>query len=529
MRRRWPIPALALAGLFYATLLLAGQDLHSARDHRILQIQDLIEERNLAQAERLLNQAVKQFPADPGFDNLRGIINAQQGNPAAAASSFSRAIHRSPRFTGAYLNLGRLYQENVARDPQAKRKALEIYGRLLGYEPNNEEANYQTAALLLEQGKFQQSLIHLSHLPEQVQGRAQALSILCANYAATGNRQGADDAAARLVADPEFSEADAQQTLSGLGAGKRDDLVIFLLQGLQKRRVLSPQLLHALAMACARAQRWADARAALETLATGENLSPAPLLELARVAHEQRDYKGSLGYLAHARDLAPDRASIHYDFGLVCLDLELLAEAGNAFEKAVRLEPENASFNYAMGAVAAFRHDPAEAVPFFQKYLQLKPGDPRGKLALGTALFRAKDYDAAVPWLTQAVTGPETATAAHYYLGSIALQQHRLEDAFSQLQLALKTKPDYVNALADLGQYYLMKRDYGEAEAHIRRALELDPDYLAANLYLLTLYTRTGDSRRETQAKHFEELQKLRDEKVQELMRIVEVRPFETP
>ncbi|HMH05511.1 MAG TPA: hypothetical protein VK579_02405, partial [Terriglobales bacterium] len=78
-------------------------------------------------------------------------------------------------------------------------------------------------------------------------------------------------------------------------------------------------------------------------------------------------------------------------------------------------------------------------------------------------------------------------------------------------------------------QYYLMKRDYGEAEAHIRRALELDPDYLAANLYLLTLYTRTGDSRRETQAKHFEELQKLRDEKVQELMRIVEVRPFETP
>jgi len=302
-----------------------------------------------------------------------------------------------------------------------------------------------------------------------------------------------------------------------------------VLEGLQKRQELSPQLLHALGSAYARTHRLDDARAALEKSAAGENLSPALLLELARVAHEQRDYKGSLGYLAHARDLAPENASIHYDFGLVCLDLDLLAEAGNAFEKAVKLEPENASFNYAMGSVAAFRHDPAEAVPFFQKYLQLKPGDPRGKLALGTAFFRAKDYDAAVPWLAESVEAPETATAAHYYLGAIALQQRRLDDAFNQFELALKANPDYANALAELGQYYLMKKDYGQAEAQIRRALVLDPDYLAANLYLLTLYTRTGDSRREAQAKHFEELQKMRDEKAQELMRIVEVRPFETP
>ncbi len=493
MRQRWPIPAVALAALFYATCLFAGQNLQSARDDKVLQIQGLIAEHNLTEAERLLAEAVKQFPADAGFDNLRGIIEAQQGTPAAAENSFSRAIQRAPRFTGAYLNLGRLYQESSASDPQAIRKALETYARVLDYEPKNEEANYQTAALLLQQGRFQESLDH------------------------------------RLLADPDFSEADALQILSGMGTGRHDDLLILLLEGLQRHQTVSAQILHALGLAYARTQRLDEARAALERSAPGENPSPALLLELARVAHEQRDYKGSLGYLAHARDLAPENASIHYDFGLVCLDLDLLAEAGNAFEKAVKLEPDNASFNYAMGSVAAFRHDPAEAVPFFQKYLQLKPSDPRGKLALGTTFFRAKDYDAAVPWLTEAVNAPETATAAHYYLGAIALQQRRLDDAFSQLKSALKANPDYANALAELGQYYLMKKDYGEAEKQIRRALEFDPDYLVANLYLLTLYTRTGDARREAQAKHFEELQKLRDEKAQELMRIVEVRPFETP
>jgi tetratricopeptide (TPR) repeat protein len=525
MRQRWSIQAVVLA-LFYTTGLLAGQ---GGRDDKILQIQSLIGDHNLVGAEKLLNESAKQFPADAGFDNLRGIIQAQQGKPTDAESSFRRAIQRSPRFTSAYLNLGRLYQETSGDVPQATRKALETYAHVLDYEPNNDEANYQTAALLLRQGKFQESLIHLSRLPEEVRGQAQTLSILCADYAATGNRQAADDAAARLLADAEFSEADAQQVLLGAGSGKRDDLVILVLEASQKRQALAPQLLHALGMSYARTHRLDEARASLEKASAGENLSPPLLLELARIAHEQKDYKGSLGYLAHARELAPENASIHYDFGLVCLDLDLLAEAGNAFEKAVKLEPENASFNYAMGSVAAFRHDPAEAVPFFQKYLQLKPGDPHGKLALGTAFFRAKDYDAAVPWLTEAIEVRETATTAHYYLGAIALQQHRLDDAFSQLKLALKGNPNYANALAELGQYYLMKKDYGQAEAQIRRALEIDPDYLAANLHLLTLYTRTGDSRREAQAKHFEGLQKLRDEKAQELMRIVEVRPFETP
>ena len=124
---------------------------------------------------------------------------------------------------------------------------------------------------------------------------------------------------------------------------------------------------------------------------------------------------------------------------------------------------------------------------------------------------------------------PETATTAHYYLGSIALQVRRFDDALNELQQALKGSPDFPNALAELGQYYLMRKDYQDAERQIRRALEIEPDHYSANFYLLTLYTRTGDPRREAQAKRFEELQKLLDEKTQELLRMVEVRPFETP
>ncbi len=524
--------ALALAGFFY---LAVGSNAHAAQNHaaekeqQILEIQRQIENRNLTEATRLLAEAAKRFPADPGFDNLRGVIAAQQGDYAAAEKDFRNAVKRAPEFTAAYLNLGRLYQENSAIDPQAPRKALDAYQRVLAYDSSNDEAHYQSAVLLLEQGQYQHSLDHLSSLPAQTQSSAQSLAILCADHAALGHRRPAEEAATRLLTSPDLSELDALQSVAGLAAGERDDLIISLFEALQSRESLSPASLHALGLAYERADKLSASRAVLEKFVTGGNLSVSSLLELARVAHKQRDYQGSLGYLAHARDLEPANASLHYDFGLVCLDLNLVAEARNSFEKAVTLDPENASYNYVMGAASAFRQDPAEAVPYFRKYLKLRPGDPRGPLVLGAVYFRAKDYVSAVPWLTQAAAKSETAAQAHYYLGSIALQESRLDAAYRELELALKAQPDYPDALAQLGDYYLLRKEYARAETPIRRALQIDPDHYSANFYLLTLYTRTGDARREAQAKRFEDLKYLLAERSQEFLRIVEVRPFETP
>ena len=532
MRWRRPIPVLALTVFWCAThfgFASSRQSHTSERDQKILQIQQLIQDHDLEEASREILEAAKQYPSDAGFDNLLGIVAAQQGNYTAAEKSFHQALKREPKFTGASLNLGRLYQENYAVDSQARRKALEVYLGVLAYDPKNAEANYQSAALLLEQGKYRDSLDHISQLPEESQAEAQVLSILCGDYAGLGGKERTDDAAARLLSHPNLSEPDAQQALLGLRAGRRNDLVISLLEGLQKRQSLSLELLRALGLAYEGTGRLGEARAALEKSITPESLRVGSLLELARVARKQQDYQGSLGYLAHARDLERNNAGIHYYFGLVCMDLNLVAEARNSFEKAVQIDPENPEYNYAMGAASAFRHDPGEAVPYFEKYLKLKPQDPRGTLALGAALFRAKDYDAAVPRLKEAAMIPEIATTAHYYLGAIALQERRLDEAHIELEQALKSKPDYADALAELGQYYLVRKNYSEAEKQIRRALDIDADHYSANFYLLTLYTRTGDARQEAQSKRFDDLKKLLAEKTQEFLRIVEVRPLETP
>ena len=506
--------------------VFSQQPREKERERRILQIQQSFAQGDLAGARKLLDEASKQFPADAGLDNLRGIIEAQEGNYTAAERSFSRAVARERKFIGAYLNLGRLYQEHTADDPQALRKALEVYGRALQYEPDNAEANYQSAALLMRKGAYQASLDFLSRLPAKIQNTAQALSVSCADYVGLGRGERANEMAKRLLAHADFSEPDLSAILAALTGGRRDDLSEELLEGLQKRQPLSSELTRSLGLVYERTGKLAEARATLEKSVAGDRPSVALLLELARVAHKQQDYQGALGYLAHARDLEPNNASLNYFFGLVCLDLNLIAEARAAFDRAVKLEPENPAYNYAMGAASAFRHDPGEAIPYFEKYIRLKPQDPRGKLALGAALFRAKQYDAAAKVLMEAVKVSDTATTAHYYLGGIARQNGRLDDAIQELQQALKADPDYTDALAELGQCYLMKREYESAGKLLRQALEINPNHYTANFNLLTLYARTKDPGEAAQAARFEEVKKLREEKAQEFLRIVEARPY---
>src|SRR5262245_14880613 len=192
------VPFLLALCLIPHSLVYSQQSRAQERERRILEIQQLFSQGDFGGARKLLDEASKRFPADAGFDNLQGIIEAQEGNYAASERSFRRAVTRDRKFTSAYLNLGRLYQEHSADDPQALTKALEIYRRVLQYEPANAEANYQSAALLMRKGAYQSSLDHLARLPAKIQENAQVLSVSCADYAGLGRVERANESARRL-------------------------------------------------------------------------------------------------------------------------------------------------------------------------------------------------------------------------------------------------------------------------------------------------------------------------------------------
>ena len=491
----------------------------------VQRIQQLLEAGDTAAAQALLSQALRESPDRAGLYNLQGVLEAQEGNFASAEASFRKAIKLAPDLEGAYLNLGRLYQEHFPKDLAARDKALSVYAALLRFAPNHLEANYQTAVLLMHKGLYRTSLDHLARLPAEAQNHSQALSAQCGDYAGLGQRDKAERAANQMLHSADLAEADVTSILPILTSRKDASLALVLLQGLVARQLASFDSLQSLGLMYKSTGRLAEARQTLEAAAQLQPSSVPNLLELARVADEQKDYTGALGYLAHAREIEPSNAAIHFLWGMICVEENLAEEAYQALKKAVHLDPNNAYYNYALGAVASQREDASESIPYFQKYCELKPHDPRGRLALGSAYFNSYDSEKAAKVLETVSNDPETAAGAHYYLGRIANRKGDYAEAIRQLQMALRAYPGYADAYAELGLVHLKQKEYPRAEEALQKALEFNPDSYAANLNLMILYQRIGSPRADEQAKRFEQIKKERAQRAKEFLRAIRVEP----
>ena len=367
--------------------------------------------------------------------------------------------------------------------------------------------------------------IGLSRLPAEAQSRPQALAVRCGDYAGLNELPQAKSAADQLLKRSDLTQADVFTLLPFLLAHHREEIAQRLLEGLDQRDLASADALEQLAALYEGGGKLDQARALLERVAQLQNFPVPLLIRLARLAYRQEDYEGALGYLAHARDLEPNNAGVHFFFGLVCVEMNLVQEAYTSLQKAVELNPDNPYYNYALGAVMTTRHNVRDAYPHFRKYCTLKPEDPRGRLALGAAYFYGHDIELAIQELQSAVKYPQTAASAHYFLGRLENQKGDFAGAMKELEEAIKLHPRYDDAYAEIGLLYMKQKEYAKAEENLQKALGMNPDNYTANLNLMILYQRTKDPRADAQTKRFDKLRKTLAQREKEFLRTIEVRP----
>jgi tetratricopeptide (TPR) repeat protein len=485
---------------------------------------DLIRRGKLADARLALERALKTNKSDPQLWNLLGILSAQQNEPIQAERAFRRAVSLAPGLEPAWLNLGRLYQLG-GTDERSRRRSIEAYRTVLRLNPQNAEANHQLALLLQLMGDYRGSLVHLDRLPPEDQERLPALLIRCASNAGLGRTEAALTPAEKILRNPSLEEADL---LTILGTVESHDEVVAakLLEGLEDRRLASAASLKRLAALYEKRGDWKQARAAYERAARAGRPSAAVLLDLARVAWKQKDYEGTLGYLAHARDLDPNDAGIHFFFGITCNELKLPQEAKESVKKALDLAPDNPYYNYAMGAIQLQWLEKDQAIPYLKKFVALRPEDARGRLALATAYFGALQDDEAKAQLSIAARNPETRAGAEYLLGRIATRQGNFENAVTRFRALIELEPKSADAHAELADALFETKDVAGARRETEIALSLEPANYVANRTLLRIYRAEGDSRVKEQAERIQKIVENRDARLRAMQRNLVIRPY---
>jgi tetratricopeptide (TPR) repeat protein len=485
---------------------------------------DLIRSGKLDDARVVLERALKGNATDAQLWNLLGIVNAQRNEPMQAERAFRRAVSLAPGLEPAWLNLGKLYQQAGA-DEKSRRRSIEAYRTVLRLNPENAEANHQMALLLEMTGDYRSSLVHLDRLPPADQERLPALLIRCASNAGLGKTEEALKPAGKILRDPNLEEADLLAIL-GTVESHDETVAVRLLEGLEERRLASASSLSRLAALYEKRGDLKQARGAYEKAARAEAPAAAVLLDLARVAWKQKDYEGTLGYLAHARDLDPNNAGIHFFFGIACNELKLPKEAKESVKKALDLAPDNPYYNYAMGAIQLQWLEKDQAIPYLKKFVALRPGDARGRLALATAYFGALKDDEAKAQLSIAAENPETRSGAEYLLGRIAARQANFESALTHFRALVELEPKSADAHAELGDALFETKDFAGARRETEIALSLEPANYVANRTLLRIYRRDGDSRVKEQAERIQKIVENRDVRLRAMQRNLVIRPY---
>jgi tetratricopeptide (TPR) repeat protein len=498
-----------------------GSDLTQA----LLSIQEAIQAGDLTQASRLIDESIKRHPLEGGLLNLRGIVHARRNELAEARQDFAEAVRLSPGLTPGWQNLARACQLEAEQELSSIPCAIDAWQHVLRWRPGDAEARQSLALLHAKQGRFAESLRFIEELPAREASSSRDLAIRCFDLSAVGQIAGAKKVASQLAAHTDFSESDLDGLQAAMELPRSAQVTVTLIEALDRRHAASLASLRRLALAYEQLQRPSDARNTLERVAVLDPTNTAHLLELARLADASKDYEGALGYLGHARDLAPDNPRIHFLFAMTAVKMNLPVEARKSLERALALDPENPGYNYAMGSVVLTTRDAGTASSYFQKFLKRNPTDSQGHYALGIAYFASGDFEKAKQQMRPLTDDPERAAGAEYFLGRMARLEGELDEATGHLQKSIKLKASFSESHTELARVYMLRGNLDAARAELDRALQLDPGSFQGNNELLVLYRRTHDSRAEKQAELLKKLDQDRSRRAELMLRTIEVRP----
>ncbi len=465
-----PIPDLAAVVSELRSVAAAKPDL--AEVHNVLGLLLGKQGADPKQVAAEFREAVRLRAGYAEAHNNLGLVLMQAGDNEKGIAEFREALRHAPEYAGALGNLGaalvapqpleaiRLLEKAVAIQPTLVRAHYNLALAYAQSPPHAEMAMVQFpkviameprfAAPYFEFGKF--LLRRRDSLPKAITHFREAVKL-----------------------DPKLGAARYQLGLALTRAGERAEGAAELDKArvaIEEERKLETS-----------GQLMGEARAALEG---GRNDSAiATLQQLVR--------------------LLPSSPEAHHQLGLALLAKGDRGGAAASFEKALELDPRYAPARESLQRGVAAIGSPAlamaapddpekvrliedyirrqqlkEVEPLIVDYLKAYPNSWWGHYVHGYALFGQRRIGDSIAALAMSLRLNIANADAHRLLGRNLMLIGRFDAARTELEQAVKLKPQSAELRYDLGKIYSAHDNYPDAKRELEAAIRLDPSYMEA-------------------------------------------------
>src|SRR3984893_14892520 len=443
--------------------------------------EDLIQKGLFEQATTILQNDLKINPSSLEAYNLLGIAYTGEKDYDRANDAFQQALKLSPNSANTRNNLGNLYVAQQKLD-----LAEQEFTKVLKISPANRDANYNLGLLLLAKGAPLAAIQRFQRVhPLNVETRFN----LERAYLQAGRTSDALKAAGELsAAHPQ--DVQLHFTLGVLLASAKQ--YKSAQTELEKANALRPEtfeILYNLGQAYIRGHEYVKADLALNRALKIKPESAETLYLLAQADSEQSRPVDARDLLLRAHKLAPQNTDVIFLMARVSMTQNYFEDAIPLLESGLNIAPQRADLHAALGESYFMSGKTESAIAQFKKLIELDPA-ARSYAFMGLSYRHLGRFDEARKYFQQGLKLDPRNAACLFNMGYIEARQGNHAAAEQFFQAALRSNPDFPEALLELANLRVASKKFEEAATLLRRYVKVSRDP-ASGYYKLAMVERS--------------------------------------
>ena len=435
-------------------------------DASIATIESLIRSKEYDQALERTRSALEKTPSDYRLWTLEGIVLSITNRKPDAVDAFDKALCLAPTYRPALQGKVELLYQTLDE------RAIPLLAKLLKTNPNDETAHEMYAVLEARQGKCPTAIFHFRHTEKAIANHPTSLEAYGDCLASTKQSQKAIAVFEQLIAlRPEETYP-------------KYDLAVLLIE----------------------TKQYSEAVKVLEPLLAAGQSDP-DILSLASEAYESSgDTPKAVALLRKAIMLSPSTAGYYNAFALLCLDHESYQVGIDMIDAGLQRISGEASLYLSRGLLYAQLAQYEKAEADFRTAESLDSEQALSSYAIALAELEKHEPDKALLEVrSQLKAHPDS--ALHHYLLASLLEKDVSEDhprfikeAINSALIAVKLKPDFVEARDLLASLYQQSGQYALAIEQCQVALHYAPLDQSAMYHLIISLRHSGNERAKIEA-----------------------------